>query len=79
MIRVEHLEFPVGNEAPIVLGIPGPMGEDQLTGLLRYWEDTASCNGVPCRLEYHDMPDGSQIVARFDVRGTIWQTLQITR
>lgn len=78
MIHVEHTEFPVTGE-PFVLGIPGPMSEESLNGLLAYWEQTATCLGVPCRIEYHDLPDGSQIVARFDVRGTVWQTLQITR
>jgi hypothetical protein len=75
---IELTDFPVTGTPEVTISETWD-SEDALTGLLRYWEDTASCNGVPCRLEYHDLPDGSQIVARFDVRGEVWQTLQITR
>lgn len=81
-ITVEFTSYSLADEVQTYTDV-WDITEDELTGLLLHWEASAKCDAhnppVPCRLEFHDLPDGSQLVCRFDCNGDLWETAQITR
>lgn len=77
---VELIDFaPDGTPEPEAMG---DWHTEAIDGLRNYWESTSVCSHGgephPCRLEFHSLPDGTEVIARFDCRGEIWKSLHIT-